>query len=60
MNNKTLRIGVIGLGVIGNKHSDMYQSIPQAELVGVCDWNKERADAASAHHAVTVNIWSPS
>ena len=43
----TLRTAVIGLGPIGNRHADMYKGDPLAELVGVCDKNRERADAAS-------------
>jgi predicted dehydrogenase len=42
-----LRACVIGLGPIGNRHADMYQADPLAQLVGVCDIIKERADAAS-------------
>ena len=49
---KKLRVCVIGCGVIGNKHADIYTSLPHAELVGVCDWNRERADAASARLGV--------
>lgn len=41
-----IRVCVIGMGPIGNRHADMYQSDPLAELVGVCDLNKARADAA--------------
>lgn len=41
------RVCVIGLGPIGNRHSDLYQEHPQAELVGVCDLIRERADAAA-------------
>jgi predicted dehydrogenase len=41
------RVCVIGLGPIGNRHSDMYKLSPLAELVGVCDIIKERADSAS-------------
>lgn len=47
-----LRVGVIGLGPIGNRHSDLYKVDPLAELVGVCDRNKERADAAAARLGV--------
>ena len=43
-----LRVGVIGLGVIGNRHADLYKADPLAELVGVCDIRKDRADAAAA------------
>jgi len=41
-----LRVCVIGMGPIGNRHADIYKSDDLAELVGVCDINKERADAA--------------
>jgi predicted dehydrogenase len=41
------RVGVIGLGPIGNRHADMYRLSPLAELIGVCDIIKERADAAA-------------
>jgi len=42
-----LRVCVIGLGPIGNRHADVYQAEPLAELVGVCDLLPERAQAAS-------------
>lgn len=42
------RVGVIGLGPIGNKHSSLYAEMEDADLVGVCDIDRERADAASA------------
>ena len=45
---KALRVCVIGMGPIGNRHADMYQEDPLAELVGVCDIQQERADAAAA------------
>ena len=38
-----IRAAVIGLGPIGNRHSDIYQADDLAELVGVCDWISERA-----------------
>ncbi len=43
----TLRVCVIGMGPIGNRHADMYQIAPLAHLVGVCDIQKERADLAA-------------
>ncbi|NPV47770.1 MAG: Gfo/Idh/MocA family oxidoreductase [Armatimonadetes bacterium] len=46
------RVCVIGLGPIGNRHADLYQENPQAELVGVCDLIPERADAAAARLGV--------
>ncbi|NLF01452.1 MAG: Gfo/Idh/MocA family oxidoreductase [Anaerolineales bacterium] len=42
-----LRVCVIGLGVIGNRHAGIYKNDPLAELVGVCDLNRSRADAAA-------------
>ncbi len=47
-----LRVCVIGAGPIGNRHADMYQADPLAELVAVCDIIKERADAAAARLGV--------
>src|SRR5689334_24150674 len=42
-----LRVCVIGMGPIGNRHARIYREDPLAELVGVCDLLKERADAGS-------------
>ena len=47
-----LRVCVIGLGPIGNRHADIYAANAQAQLVGVCDINHERADTAAARHGV--------
>lgn len=41
-----LRVCVIGMGPIGNRHADMYRSDELALLVGVCDRRQDRADAA--------------
>ncbi len=42
------RTGVIGLGPIGNRHARIYADMEGAELVAVCDVDRERADAAAA------------
>jgi len=47
-----LRVCVIGMGPIGNLHADIYKSDPLAQLVGVCDIRKDRADAAAARLGV--------
>ena len=47
-----LRVCVIGLGPIGHRHAKLYREDPLAELVGVCDWDKARADAGAATHGV--------
>jgi predicted dehydrogenase len=46
------RVGVIGLGPIGTKHSMIYQEMDGAELVCVCDRIPERADAGAARFGV--------
>ena len=47
-----LRVCVIGMGPIGNRHAKIYKEDPLAELVGVCDIKKERADAAAERFGV--------
>jgi len=47
-----LRVCVIGMGPIGNRHASIYNEDPLAELVGVCDINHDRADAAAARLGV--------
>jgi len=42
-----LRTCIIGLGPIGNRHADIHVPDQNAELVGVCDIRRDRADAAS-------------
>ena len=46
------RVGVIGLGPIGNRHANIYEELDNAELAGVCDVDRERADAAAARLGV--------
>ena len=47
-----LRVCVIGMGPIGNRHADIYTADPLAELVGICDIIPERADAAASRLGV--------
>jgi len=48
----SLKIGIVGLGGIGNRHAAVYQGLEQTEIVAVCDIIKERADnAAEAYGA---------
>lgn len=46
-----IRACVIGLGPIGNRHASLLKNDPLAELVGVCDIIRERADAAAAKYS---------
>ncbi|MCJ7548276.1 MAG: Gfo/Idh/MocA family oxidoreductase, partial [Anaerolineae bacterium] len=40
------------MGPIGNRHAKLHKEDPLAELVGVCDIIKERADAAAESYGV--------
>ena len=42
-----LRVCVIGMGPIGNRHARIYAENELSQLVGVCDLVPERADAAA-------------
>ncbi len=42
----TIRVAVIGMGEIGDRHARIYKAEPLAELVAVCDRVKTRADDA--------------
>ena len=48
----TLRVAVVGLGPIGNRHVKLYAQDDLADLVGVCDIVHERADAAADRFGV--------
>ncbi|NPV79938.1 MAG: Gfo/Idh/MocA family oxidoreductase [Firmicutes bacterium] len=43
----SLKIGIVGMGGIGNVHAGVYASNPKTKVVAVCDIIKERADAAA-------------
>jgi predicted dehydrogenase len=46
--NPPLRAGVIGVGMIGSLHARVYADHPSAELVGVVDTDRSRAEAVAA------------
>ena len=48
-----LRTCVIGLGPIGNRHADIYVENERAELIGVCDIDETRANAAADRLGIT-------
>ena len=45
-----LKVGIVGLRGIGNRHAQSYVADDLAELVAVCDLVKERADKAAADY----------
>ena len=47
-----LKIGLVGMGGIGNTHANVYMNDELAQLVAVCDVKREIADAAAAKYGV--------
>lgn len=45
-----LRVGVVGVGYLGRIHAKIYASMPDVELVGVCDVNADAAKQVAAQH----------
>ncbi|MBI3933480.1 MAG: Gfo/Idh/MocA family oxidoreductase, partial [Acidobacteria bacterium] len=46
-----LKVAVVGVGKFGQQHARVYRELPQAELVGVYDTDRQRAaEMAAAHH----------
>ena len=47
-----LKVGVVGMGGIGNRHAGCHAEDDLADLVAVCDVVKESADRAAERHGV--------
>ncbi len=47
-----LKVGVVGLAGIGNRHAQCHKEDPLAELVAVCDILPDRADQAAQKYGV--------
>jgi predicted dehydrogenase len=43
----SLKVAIVGLGGIGNRHAQVYEKREDTELVAVCDIIKEKADKAA-------------
>ncbi len=48
-----VRVGVFGVGSLGEHHARLYAELPEAELVGVYDVDPERARAIAAKYGTT-------
>jgi predicted dehydrogenase len=48
-----INIGIVGMGGIGNNHARCYQNNPHADVVAVCDIDKERAQTAAEEYGAT-------
>jgi predicted dehydrogenase len=46
-----VRAGVIGVGALGQHHARVYESLPEARLVGVHDIDQARAGEVAARHS---------
>src|SRR5689334_23273507 len=42
--DKVLRVGVIGVGVMGSNHARVFSELPGIELVGVAEPDRNQAD----------------
>ncbi len=49
---RKVRVGVTGVGALGQHHARIYSELPQAELVGVHDASPARAAEIAAKHGV--------
>lgn len=47
---KRVRVGVFGVGALGQHHARIYAELPEAELVGIHDANPARAAELAAQH----------
>ena len=52
MNNKKLRVAVVGVGHLGKYHLEKYLSIPDIILIGAVDINPKRLKEITAKHKV--------
>ena len=52
--SQALRVGVVGVGSLGQHHARIYAAMPEASLVGVYDVNADRAREIAERHGVRV------
>lgn len=45
-----IRCGVVGVGSLGQHHARIYASLPEAELAGIFDVDRRRAEEVAARH----------
>jgi predicted dehydrogenase len=49
-----VRVGVVGVGALGQHHARVYADLPEATLVGVVDTDRARAQAIAERHGCRV------
>ncbi len=47
-----IRIGVIGVGMIGKHHLQKYREVPEAEVVAICDIRPAEANRVAAEYGI--------
>jgi predicted dehydrogenase len=47
---KKLRVGVVGVGHLGQHHARVYSELDECELIGVCDIDTERGKQIAARY----------
>ena len=47
---RTLRVGVVGVGHLGQHHARVYAELDECELIGVCDADANRGKEVAARH----------
>jgi predicted dehydrogenase len=53
MISKKVKVGLVGIGSIGNTHLQYLNEMDTVELVGVCDTDRERADSKAKEYGTT-------
>ena len=51
MRNESIKVGVIGVGHLGQHHTKHYASLQDAELVGVFDTDTDRAISIASQNS---------
>lgn len=51
--NRRIKVGVVGVGSLGQHHARIYAEMEEAELVGVYDADQDRAAKIARSHRVT-------
>lgn len=50
--NTKLKMAIVGAGIWGENHAEIYRAHPFAEVVAVCDQNKDKAQALAAKKGI--------
>lgn len=55
--SRALNVGVVGVGIMGERHARVYSEMPETELVGIFDPDLERAyEVANRYHTKVIDL----